>query len=112
MVRNRVLLSAAVAGLAVSLAGCQPVSYGYVAPVYADGYYGAYAVPASYGYVGPVYADGYYGAYAVPVHSGGYYDGGYYGGYGWRLGYYGGAYRHGLYYRGRGVAYHGRHRRR
>ena len=66
MVRNRVLLSAPVAGLAVSLAGCQPVSYGYV---------------------GPVYADGYYGAYAVPVHSGGYYDGGYYGRYDWRHGY-------------------------
>jgi hypothetical protein len=59
MVRNRVLLSAAVAGLAFSLAGCQPVSYGYVAPLDADGYYGAYA---------------------VPIHSGGYYD----GGYGWR----------------------------
>jgi hypothetical protein len=87
MVRNRVLLGAAVAGLAVSLVGCQPVSYGYVAPLYADGYYGAYAVPASYGYVGPVYADGYYGAYAVPVHSGGYYDDRYYGGYGWWHGY-------------------------
>ena len=38
MVRNRIVFGAAVAGLAVSLAGCQPVGYGgvgYVAPVYA-----------------------------------------------------------------------------
>jgi hypothetical protein len=45
VVRNRVLFCAAVAGLAVSLAGCQPVGYGYVAPVYANGYYGGYVVP-------------------------------------------------------------------
>jgi hypothetical protein len=58
LVRNRVLFGAAVAGLAVSLAGCQPVGYGYVAPVYADGYYGGYAVPA---YAGGHYGVGYYG---------------------------------------------------
>ena len=79
MVRNRVLFGAAVAGLAVSLAGCQPVGYGYVAPVYADGYYGGYAVP--------VYAGGHYG-----------------------VGYFGGAYRHGVYYRGHGGYYHGGYR--
>ena len=61
MVRNRALFGAAVAGLAVSLAGCGPVGYRYAAPVYADGYYG--------GYVAPVYADGPYGV--------GYYGGGY-----------------------------------
>jgi hypothetical protein len=38
----RVLFCAAVAGLAVSLAGCEPVGYRYAAPVYADGYYGGY----------------------------------------------------------------------
>jgi hypothetical protein len=57
----RFLFCAAVAGLAVSLAGCEPVGYRYAAPVYADGYYG--------GYVAPVYADGPYGV--------GYYGGGY-----------------------------------
>jgi hypothetical protein len=112
VVRNRVLFCAAIAGLAVSLAGCQPVGYGYVAPVYAHGYYGGYAVPlygGDYygGYVGPVYADGYYGGYVAPV-----YTDSYYGGYGWRHGYYGGAYHHSVYYRGHGVAYHGRYWRR
>jgi len=68
VVRNRVLFGAAVAGLAVSLAGCQPVGYGYVAPVYADGYYGGYAVPV---YAGDYYGGGYYGGYAVPVYAGG-----------------------------------------
>src|SRR5258708_27901373 len=75
MVRSRVLLSAVVAALAVSLAGCDETgvysSSGFVAPVYAGGYYGA-----------PYYGGGYYG--------GGYYGGGggYHGGYGLR----GGAY--------------------
>ena len=53
----RVLFCAAVAGLAVSLAGCEPVGYRYAAPVYADGPYGV-------GYYGGGYvvpADGYYG---------------------------------------------------
>ena len=41
MLRNGVLFGAAVAGLAVSLAGCAPVGYaGYGYPVYAGGYYG------------------------------------------------------------------------
>jgi hypothetical protein len=86
MVCNRILLSAALAGLAVSLAGCQPVGYGGV------------------GYVAPVYAGGYYGGYAAPV-----YAGGYYGGYGWRHGYYGGTYRRGVYYRGYGHGGYYRH---
>ena len=81
MVCNRILLSAALAGLAVSLAGCQPVGYGGV------------------GYVAPVYAGGYYGGYAAPVYAGGYYGGAYrhgiyYRGYG-----HGGYYRHGGYWR-------------
>ena len=74
MARNRILLSATVAGLAVSLAGCQPVGYGYVPPVYAGAYYG--------GYIVPVYAGSYYGYYGV--YGGPYYGGGYYG---WRHGY-------------------------
>jgi hypothetical protein len=75
MVRNRIFFGAAVMGLAVSLAGCQPVGYGGV------------------GYVAPVYV--------APVYAGGYYGGGYYGGgYGYRHGYYGGAYRGGVYNRG------------
>ena len=82
MVRSRVLLCAAAAGLAVALAGCEPTtvypSGGYVEPFYAGGYYGA-----------PYYGGGYYG--------GGYgYGSGYYGGY--RTGYYGG----GVYHGGRG----------
>jgi len=97
VVRNRVLFGAAVAGLAVSLAGCQPVGYGYVAPVYADGYYGGYAVPV---YAGDYYGGGYYGGYAVPVYAGGHYG----------VGYFGGAYRHGVYYRGHGGYYHGGYR--
>jgi hypothetical protein len=77
VVRNRVLFGAAVAGLAVSLAGCQPLGYGYVAPVYADGYYGGYAVPVyasdyNGGYTVPVYTGGNYGGYAMPVYAGGY----------------------------------------
>jgi hypothetical protein len=56
VVRNRVLFSAAVVELAVSLSGCQPVGYGYVAPVYANGYYGGYAVPV---YAGDYYGGGY-----------------------------------------------------
>src|SRR5476651_1370103 len=81
MVRSRVLLSAVVAALAVTLAGCDETgvysSSGFVAPVYAGGYYGA-----------PYYGGGYYG--------GGYYGGGggYYGGYGYR----GGVYRRAGYY--------------
>jgi len=67
VLRNRVLFGAVVAGLAVSLAGCEPVGYGYVAPVYANGYYGGYAVP--------VYAGDHYGGYVVPVYAGGYYSG-------------------------------------
>jgi hypothetical protein len=56
VVRNRVLFGAAVAGLAASLAGCQPVGYGYVtAPGYAGGY--------NSGYAAPVYPRGYYGSY-------------------------------------------------
>jgi hypothetical protein len=66
MVRTRVRLVAAVAGLAVSLAGCEPVGYGYVAPLYANGYYGGYAVP--------LYAVDHYGGYVVPVYAGGYYS--------------------------------------
>ena len=61
MVRSRVLLCAAVAGLAVALAGCEPTT------VYPTG-----------GYVAPFYAGGYYGA---PYYGGGYYGGGYYGGW-------------------------------
>src|SRR5208282_1120556 len=76
MVRGRVLLCAVVAGLAVSLAGCQDTGYG--------GYYGA-----------PYYGGGYYG--------GGYglgYGVGYGGGYGYRTGLYGGGvYRGGVYRR-------------
>ena len=65
MVRNRVLFVAIVAGFAVSLAGCQTVGYCYVAPVYANAYYG--------GYVAPVYAGDYCcGGYLVPVPAGGY----------------------------------------
>ena len=72
MLHNRVLFGLAVAGLAVSLAGCQPVGYGYVAPVYADGYYGGYAVPV---YAGDYYGRGCYCGYTVPVYTGGYYRG-------------------------------------
>ena len=86
MVRSRVLLCAAVAGLAVALAGCEPTT------VYPTG-----------GYVAPFYAGGYYGA---PYYGGGYYGGGYgygsgygYGG-GYRTGYYGGGVYHGGVYRG------------
>ena len=91
MVRNRVLSCVAVVGLAVSVAGCEPVGYGLVAPVYADGYYGAFAVP--------VYAGGLYGGYPAPIYAGDYY---YYGGYGAPVyaggHYYGGVYRHRVYY--------------
>jgi len=89
MIRNRILFGAAVAGFAVSLAGCAPVGY------------------AGAGYVAPVYAGGYYGGYAAPVYAGGYYG----GVYGYRHSYHGGAYRHGVYYRGGyGHAYHGGYR--
>ncbi len=74
MVRNRILLSAAIAGLAVSLAGCQPVGYGYVAPVYANGYYGGYAVPV---YAGEYSGGGCYCGYLVPVYTGSCCRGGY-----------------------------------
>ena len=55
MFRSQVLFGAAVAGLAVSLAGCAPVGYG--------GYYGGYGYPyygGYYGYGWPYYG-GYYG---------------------------------------------------
>jgi hypothetical protein len=99
MVGNRILLCAAVAGMAVALAGCEPTgvypSGGYVAPVVSYGY--------GYGY--PYYGGGYYGGYG----GGGYYGG--YGGYGYRTGYYGGGvYRGGAYRRagyGGGGRYYG-----
>ncbi len=64
MVRNRILFAAVVVGLAVALAGCQPVGYCYVPPVYTNAYYG--------GYVAPVYAGDCCGGYPVPVPAGGY----------------------------------------
>ncbi|MGA8714376.1 MAG: hypothetical protein WB647_15335 [Roseiarcus sp.] len=74
MLRNRVLSGVAFAGLAVSLAGCQPVGYGYVAPVYANGYYGGYAVPV---YAGEYSGGGCYCGYLVPVYTGSCCRGGY-----------------------------------
>jgi hypothetical protein len=54
MVRSRVLLCAVVAGLAVSLAGCQDTGYGgyYGAPYYGGGYYGGYGGGYGLGYGG------------------------------------------------------------
>jgi hypothetical protein len=106
MVRSRVLLCAAIAGLAVALAGCEPTPVyptgGYVAPVYP-------AVSYGYGYGGPYYGGSYYG-------GGGYYGGGYTRYYGGGV-YHGGVYRGGVYRRAgygggyyRGGGYHGGYR--
>jgi hypothetical protein len=89
MVRSRLLLCAVVAGLAVSLAGCQDTGYGgyYGAPYYGGGYYGG-----GYGLgYGAGYGVGYGGGYGVG------YGG---GGYGYRTGLYGGGVSGGGVYRG------------
>ncbi len=65
--------------------GCQQVGYGYLAPVYVEGYYGGYAVQV---YAGGQYGVGYYG--------GAYRDGVYYRSHGYH-----GGYRHGVAYGGR-----------
>ena len=82
MVRSRVLISALIAGLGLSLAGCEPTRSAIARRLrrafYAGGYYGA-----------PYYGGGYYG---------GGYD--YGGGYGYRTGYYGGGVYRGGVYRG------------
>jgi hypothetical protein len=92
MVRSRVLLCAVVAGLAVSVAGCQDTGYGgyYGAPYYGGGYYGGY---------GSGYGSGYGLGYGVGYGSG--YGVGYGGsGYAYRTGLSGsGAYRGGVYRR-------------
>jgi hypothetical protein len=80
MVRSRVLLCAAVAGLAVALAGCEPTtvypSAGYVAPFYAGGYYGAPYYGGGYYGGGYGYGSGYYGGYRTGFYGGGVYRGG------------------------------------
>ena len=48
--------------------------YGYVAPVYANGYYGGYAVPV---YAGEYSGGGCYSGYFVPVYTGSCCRGGY-----------------------------------
>jgi hypothetical protein len=77
MVRTRVLLCAVVAGLAVSLAGCQDTGYGgyYGAPYYGGGYYGGYGSGYGSGYglgYGVGYGSGYGGSYGVGYGGSGY----------------------------------------